>query len=703
MTKLDHHSNQVITPQPFDAPQGAKAAARFKLRAGHVVLMLLAALVFLFILFITLARSVQIDVLTRDLESPERLLPVKAQVSFDSLFKLPVANRTLLLPGEHAVRIQAAGYQSVQQTILVEQGRHQNQQIEMLREPGRLKVILNPDIAAQLRLNGEYFADLPGEVTGVPAGRHQIEVDAPLYRSNTQSFLVQGKDELQQIEVELEPAWSSLVVQSMPSGAEVQLDGQVVGQTPLTTQVEEGLHTLSLHAEKFKTYTQEFTAVAQQDIDTQQIELIPADGILEVASNPNDSAVIVNGVYKGQSPLRIELAPDVPQRIQVYQAGYSLQDQTLSLQPATEQQLSVDLAAERVPVRFSVSPSDAEIVINGVARGKGTRTINLTTLPHRVEVRKAGYVSYAGNLIPTRSASQVVSVSLLTKEQHFWANVPPSYRTDEGQKMVLFKSPGTVQLGSSRREIGRRSNETSYTATLQKHFYVSEHEVTNKQFRRFKPSHNSGNYKRRSLDSNNHPVANISWQDAARYCNWLSKQEGLQPFYQTKAGYISGLNPEANGYRLPTEHEWAWLARNKNDEVLIYPWPDPKKISGKATANYADVNAKDFITFTLANYDDGYKASSPIGRFPANHNGLFDIDGNVAEWVNDWYSANSDLAGSSNLVDYLGPEEGEFHVIRGGSWARGHLPQLRLAYRDYGAKGVHDVGFRIARYVGRPE
>ena len=79
------------------------------------------------------------------------------------------------------------------------------------------------------------------------------------------------------------------------------------------------------------------------------------------------------------------------------------------------------------------------------------------------------------------------------------------------------------------------------------------------------------------------------------------------------------------------------------------------------------------------------------------------MGGNVAEWVHDWYSSNSQFASNESglQTDPLGPDEGEFHVIRGASWARGHLPQLRLAYRDYGAKGSHDVGFRIARYVAK--
>ena len=182
----------------------------------------------------------------------------------------------------------------------------------------------------------------------------------------------------------------------------------------------------------------------------------------------------------------------------------------------------------------------------------------------------------------------------------------------------------------------------------------------------------------------------------------MSAKEGLDPFYQTTKGYVSGNNIDANGYRLLTEAEWAWLARNTDDGLKTYPWGISKQPpAGKRVGNFADEKAADILAFILDDYDDGFKGPSPVGRFPANHRGLFDMGGNASEWVNDWYSSkgSSELTGSA-LVDPIGPDIGEFHVVRGGSWAKGHLPQLRLAYRDFAAKGKHDIGFRVARYAG---
>lgn len=702
MSKLDQLQNQAIEPQAFEAPTGVIEVEQFRLQTGHWVLIGLACLALLFMTFITVARSIQIVTVTPEIDNQAAMLAQPADIEINAFIKLPIGNRTLVLPGAHSVTAKASGFVTTERSIEVARDRHQNFEVILLREDGLLDIQLDPSVGAMVLLDGEPFGELPGIIRDVPAGRHEIVIDAPLYRPASRSVVVEGRGETQSLRFTLDPAWANLNLASAPSGAAVIIDDQVVGKTPIQIRVEEGTHILRLEADKFKAHEQDFSIIAQQDLAVEPIELALADGTLELSTRPQAAAIIVNGEYQGVSPMTLELTPNVEQRLQLYRAGYRLKDQSVTLAPAAQERREYVLKQDTVAVQISVTPKDAELIVDGVSRGRGSKTLQLSTLPHNIVARKAGYVDYQNTIIPTRASNQIVSIAMLTKEESFWASVPNVYTSSEGHEMMLFKSPGTVKLGSSRRETDRRSNETLYTAQLKKHFYVSQHEVTNKQFRQFKSSHSSGNYKRRSLDSNKHPVVNISWQDAARYCNWLSKKEGLEPFYTTKSGYIAGYNSQANGYRLPTEHEWAWLARNKGDQLLTYSWAGALNRDSPKVGNFADKNAADFITFTLPEYDDGYKASSPVGRFPPNHRGIYDMAGNVAEWINDWYSANSDLAGSSNLVDFLGPEEGEFHVIRGASWARGHLPQLRLAYRDFGAKPVHDVGFRIARYVGQP-
>ena len=102
------------------------------------------------------------------------------------------------------------------------------------------------------------------------------------------------------------------------------------------------------------------------------------------------------------------------------------------------------------------------------------------------------------------------------------------------------------------------------------------------------------------------------------------------------------------------------------------------------------------VPYIIKGYNDSFRGPAPSGTFPANNLGLYDLAGNVSEWVNDRYSVelSKDLE-----LDRRGPESGEYFVIRGSNFSQGRFSELRWTYRDYGADARQDVGFRIARDV----
>ncbi|MCH2190269.1 MAG: SUMF1/EgtB/PvdO family nonheme iron enzyme [Gammaproteobacteria bacterium] len=697
--------NTSLDAQSFEVPTNEVESIAFKLTFAHVGLIIAGLLCLVFIVFISVANSVQIFAVTPNLNKPDELLLQDAEIQIHSKIKLPLGNRTLVLPGKHKVSVIAEGFSRVDQTLSISGDRHQQFELVINRLPGLLKLMVADEVKGRVRLEGEQTLEhkLSEELIEVPAGRYDVIIDADLYRPYSTSMLIKGKGEQQVLEASLDPAWAEYTLATTPANAMIFVDDEQKGASPAVVKIEEGTRRLRIVAEGYKPYQREISVVAQQPVQVPVIDLEPADGRLELHSNPSGAAVILNDKFKGVTPLSLVVAPDQQQRLQVYKAGYKLDERSFALKPDENQSKTLDLALDAIPVRVSVSPPDAVVYVDGKRLGPGTQTVNLSSLPHRVSVRKPGYVTQNNDIVPTRSSSQLLSFRLLTEEQHYWAQIPAAYTNRAGHEMKLFKQLGPVKLGSPRTEDGRRANEKVYQAELTRPFYVAVYETTNKQFRRFKASHNAGNYKGKSLDANKAPAVNLSWQQAAQYCNWLSKIEGLDPFYQTKAGFVSGVNADANGYRLLSEAEWSWLARSKGKETLVYPWGRQKNVpTGSKIENYADVKAQDLITFTLQGYDDGFKGPAPVGRFPPNHRGLYDLTGNAAEWMHDWYSSkgSSELTKSGKILNPLGPENGEFHVVRGASWARGYLPQLRLAYRDYGAKGTHDIGFRVARYAG---
>ena len=128
-------------------------------------------------------------------------------------------------------------------------------------------------------------------------------------------------------------------------------------------------------------------------------------------------------------------------------------------------------------------------------------------------------------------------------------------------------------MGASRREQGARANEYQRLVELTRPFYIGLREVTNVEYRAFRPQHRAGLAGSHSLDGDRQPVVQVSWEDAVEYLNWLSEQDGLPPAYERRGESYALIQPPTIGYRLPTEAEWAFAARFSGGRTDRFAWP----------------------------------------------------------------------------------------------------------------------------------
>jgi formylglycine-generating enzyme required for sulfatase activity len=221
-----------------------------------------------------------------------------------------------------------------------------------------------------------------------------------------------------------------------------------------------------------------------------------------------------------------------------------------------------------------------------------------------------------------------------------------------GVSMRLIEiQPGRFMMGSPASEAGRNDDEPQHSVTITKAFWLGQTEVTQAQWQAVmgsNPSHSQGNP--------NHPVEQVSWNDAQEFCRRLSQKTGLT-------------------FRLPTEAEWEYACR-----------------AGTTTAYSFGNDAGRLGEYAWFKENSG-GSTKPVATRKPNAWGLHDMHGNVWEWCSDWYGEYP----SGAATDPQGPRSGSGRVLRGGSWSR--YSDCRAANRNGNVPGSRNslYGFRVAR------
>ena len=686
---LDHNDKsrnipETIIPIDFSPNDGKGSGQIFKFKLVHAVLLFFGSIFGFSGWFVLTAKSVFVQV-----------APITAQVEINGGINIRLGQRYLIRSGDYSLELTNAGYHVMNTDLYVTEDQSQTHSFEMDRLPGIVSVTTLGLAGARVQIDGVDVGVTPLADIPVEFGAHDIQISYDRYLNLEMDITVEGRGVEQEFATQLEPAWAVVGLTTTPDGAEVLLDGVVIGETPLDAEIIQGRRDIMLKLAGFKAWSDQLSVVAGEDFVVPSVELEPAEGLIFVLSNPPEASLTVGGEFKGLTPVEVTLAPDEDHELTLFKNGYQSKKSIVRTVPNEEKSISISLEAITADVEIITHPEDAELFVDGDYRGSANQIVQLMAASQQIEIRREGYVPYVTDFTSRPGIDQVIRVSLKSLEQERLEQIKPIITSAAGERLKLFY-PDAFTMGASRREAGRRPNENIRDILLERPFYFGFKEVTNAEYRMFDSEHSSGTVSGVTLNNENQPVVQVSWSKAALFCNWLSQQEGLPLFYQSQDGEITGFNAGAPGYRLPSEAEWAWVARTDGSgDSLKYPWGDqlpPPDSSG----NFADVTAQSYLGAIMFDYDDKYFATSPVGVFAPNYYDIYDLAGNVAEWVHDYYGA----VGSVGVeVDPLGPELGQFHTIRGSSWSHGAVTEMRLSFRDFGEEPRDDVGFRIARYL----
>ena len=365
---------------------------------------------------------------------------------------------------------------------------------------------------------------------------------------------------------------------------------------------------------------------------------------LHVTTEPGEAVIYLDGQRKGRAPQTFQMIPAGSYKLMA-RKGYLVASQDVDLARDDLKRVHLKLEHEKGDLRLFSQPSGAMLNLDGKQYSATPVSIKgLEAGSHKVVLNKmqgGDLYEYQGELL-IKPGSNRQTLQLVK------SRTPQRISNSLGQKFVLIQ-PGSFEMGSNS---GYSDEKPVHRVTISKPFYLQSTEVTQGQWRAVMGS-NPSNFKGDDL-----PVEQVSWNDAQEFIRKLNAKEG------------------SDKYRLPTEAEWEYAARAGSQSKYCF---------GDDAGRLGD--------YAWYDSNSGNKTHA-VGQKKPNGWGLYDMHGNVWEWVQDWKASYS----SGSSTDPSGPSSGSVRVFRGGGW-NDPARYCRSASRGWGDPGFRSIylGFRLAR------
>ena len=611
----------------------------------------------------------------------------EASLSRDEGVLLALGRRVFLASGEGAVVAAAEGFSP--QRVPLSRSSASRIAVSLDPLPGVITLVVDSDEEFLVRVDGQIVGTEAELVVELAPGTRKVEIEGPGIGLE-QEVAVTGRGVAQTFTFTLDapgtPGVASrlmLEVAAQPSFAHILIDGVAVGTGHYRGSVEPGVHQLAVEAKDHAPYRREFEILDDgraRNLGT--IALTPLPAVVSIRSAPTGATVLVDGEYRGDTPLRVEVAAAGEHRLSVRKAGFRSVDDVVRLTPNARVERDYDLSRRSYRARVTAN-RPAEIAVNGRVVGSAPATIDVAD-NDEITALAEGYMAKPVRVRPGGDDTREYAFRLVESSRFAFEAAAPETTAPGGIRLRRF--------APLRFDVRETDQAPSRPVELSRPFYFAVNETTVAAFRAFKPDFPAGQDAKL-------PAVSVTWQDAARFCNWLSAQAGLAVAYSFD-GAFAKLDLGSTGFRLPTEAEWEAVARYDFARGSVrgrpYPWGAGTTIP-PAFANVAGRELRGQGPRYLTDHADNHPGLAPVGTYPPNFNGIHDLAGNVSEWVNDYYRSGPFVPGSG--ADPLGPSTGTDRVVKGGNYLSADRSALSPGYRAFVANKDEAVGFRVARWI----
>ena len=482
-------------------------------------------------------------------------------------------------------------------------------------------------------------------------GNLSVKVSKAGFKTQTRTIEVSAKKNLFEFTLEeIIQELQSVTIRSEPKGADFFVDGINKGQTDKGVFLYPNSYDVKWSLSGYVD-VQQTIEVKENGKNEFSVKLEKNTGKLSWSVNPSNAKLLINK-EDFTNASQAELAPG-RYLIELSAEGYDSQSETIELKRGENLRKTWSLEQQTGGLQFMIDPVDAKVSLK-----RGSQTVetwtglkilkNLAVGTYQITAEMNGFETKTQTVTITKDKTQAVELKL--EKSKAISATGKTYTNSIGMEFVLIPS-GTFKMGSSN---GESDEKPIHSVTISEAFYMGKYEVTQKEWKAVMGDNPS------SFKGDKLPVEQVSWNDIQEFIKKLNQKEG------------------GTKYRLPTEAEWEYAARAGSNSK--WSFGDNESQLGDYAWYGSNSNSQ----------------THPVGQKKPNKYGLYDVHGNVWEWVQDWYDSN--YYSSSPKTDSKGPSSGSGRVSRGGSWGT-YAEYARSALRDYGSPEYRDynIGFRLVR------